>query len=570
MPFALIFDDASLILTLTIILLLSLTIYIGKGYQPLVHPLILSRQSDVSPIRYKGQSAIYRNASSPAGLELALKPRRKINSVLDVLQYGSDAVEGSLNNKRSFYGVKKSNQDVINDARAFAGGLAAISGVASSSELGVAVCVDVDSFQSFLVSVSGSLLQSSTQAFSPLVVPPAIVEDGQAPTRLPSAHSAEQIHAVFTTSSAIQSALKLSLLQKDTVFIVGTAEEAQSARALTSNEVLTFDQVIARSPSSASGSTSKSDVAEAAGDSILSIYWTESTGWVDVTNASLIAAVTAHLAFFSAHSQPNPNDHIYVATTGNAEANKGASSPHLSAAYHPAGLVLPLLALYTGASFSTSALTSTTSSKAFSDTKPTLLYTSPLGASTLATALCNVSARSILARPAARSKMAYLRSGTFSKGSFWDRLVFDRTRGSLLCQDLRSVLILGEGNSVSQELLDVLRTQLGCAVRQGYLPASALPLLGSELTAGIGLDSSSSSLQVAVVTAPLTAAHSLDLQAFSEEKRLAPAHLGAPNVAIEMKLVDTALAKSRGNTVEGASAEKDPSGEVSNRCWFHE
>jgi hypothetical protein len=441
------------------------------------------------------------------------------------------------------------------------------------------VCVEVDSWQSFLVSISGSMQRSSSQAFSSLIVSPSIVERGQVPSTLPSSYSAKQLHAVFTTPASLKSALKLPCVVKDTVIIVASDEEAQSARAHTGNQVMSFDQILAQSTSSASISTERSD-AEAGGDTVQSVYWTEKAGWVHVTSASLIAAITAHLALFSAHSQPSDSDHIYVATSRNSDGNDSASSPHLFAGYHPAGLVLPLLALYTGAAFSTSQRDSTSSLSSSSSTRPTLFYASPLGASMLASALCFVSAGNVLARPAARSKMAYLRSGTFSRGGFWDSMVFSKGRSALVCQEVRSVMICGEGNTISQELLDILRIQLGCAVRLAYLPSSAMPVMGAELTAGIGSDtlaaaasstsSFHSSSSYALATAPLTAVHSLDLQAFTDNGRLAPAHVGAPNVAVELKLVETSLAKSMGVSIEGVLAEKgpgpgrakDPTGEI--------
>lgn len=537
MTFSLVFDDVSLLLTLTIILLLSLTIYIGKGYQPLVHPLILSRQSDISPIRHKGQSAIYRNASSPSGLELASKPRRKINGVLEVLQSGLDSPEWSSTAKKHLYGHQKSNQDVINTARSFAQGLLEVTGINSISDLRVAICVEVDSLESFEVIIAGSVQAKSSQAFTPLIIHPSLLADQNIVLDgLPS--SLKQSHAIFTTATSLSAALRLPTVNKDTIIIVASEQEAQSSRTFTSHKVMLIDEVLARSSSNSFNSVSEEESSKEGASNVHSYYYTEKARWVEVTNASLIAALTAHLAFYPAQSQPSKQDHINVAITPANTENAGASSPHLSAAYHPAGLVLPLLALYTGAAFSTSTLTRTTSPNI---SGATLLFTSPYGASILATVLCKLSKRNLLVRLASISKLAFLRHGTFSSSTIWDKLVFNNIRKSIQGVGLRSVLIVTESNSVNQDLLDILRIQLSCTVRQAYLPLSPCTAMGSELTSGIGSESSSNSA-LALVTAPLNAVHSLDLQAFAEEEHeYTPAHVGPPNVAVEMKLVETAL-----------------------------
>lgn len=555
MTFSLVFDDASLLLTLTIILLLSLTIYIGKGYQPLVHPLILSRQSDISPIRHRGQSAIYRNASSPSGLELASKPRRKINGVLDMLQSGSDTPDWSFKAKRNLYGQQKSNEDVINAARGFAKGLAEITGATSTSDLRVAVCSEVDSIESLEVIISGNVQEKSGESFTPLVIHPSLTDQSVVLEGLPSSSSLKQTHAVFTTAASLSAALRLPTVNKDTIVIVASEQEAQSIKSLAPNKVMLFEEVLARS-SSAISIAEKSEVSESTSSpsKVHSYYYSEKARWVEVTNASLIAALTAHLAFYPAQSQPSKQDHILVATSQATSENKGASSPHLSAAYHPAGLVLPLLALYTGAAFSTSTMSS---SPDVSDA--TLLFTSPSGASTLATALCKLSRRNPFVRPASNSKLAFLRHGTFSSSTIWDKIVFNSVRRSIHGDKLRSVLLITESNSVSQELLDVLRIQLSCTVRQAYLPISPLTAVGIQLTAGIGQELANNSTS-ALATAPLNAVHSLDLQAFAEEDDFNSTHVGPPNVAVEMKLVETALFKSM--NYKDARIGQDSVGEV--------
>ncbi|UZJ52254.1 hypothetical protein CBS101457_001574 [Exobasidium rhododendri] len=565
MPFSIIFDDTSLILTLIIILLLTFTIYIGKGYQPLVHPLILSRQSDVSPIRHKGQSAIYRNTNAPAGLDLASKPRRKINGVVDVLRYGSEASGWSNTRKRNFYGLHRSNADILAKAEKFAKGMASIVGLSSCKELVVAVCVESDSIKSLEATISGSV---QVEAFQPLVISSEYVEKGETPTTLPSTCLAKRLHAIFTTSKAHSSALQLPGVDKDTLLVVSTKEEAESIRSLVSNRVILFDEVLSHSADTREEEEKEFTVAS---EAVHSVYWTGSTGWVEVTNSSLTAAITAHLAFYPAESQPCLDDHIYVATTlSEGEDTLDNSSVPLVGSHHPAGLVLPLLALYSGAAFTTSTLRSGASIHLY-EAQPTLIYASSSSAFSFATALSTVSQRFIFSKPAAQSKLAFLRHGTFTSDSLWDRFVFAKVRDMLGCQKLRSLIIISEGGKTSQDLLDDLRIHLSCAVRQAYLPITACPTFGNELTAGVESmpsEVTASASSPALFTAPITATHSLDLQTFTLNGRLAMVQVGPPNVGVEVKLVETALAKNLNYLVDDSKAEQndgranDPCGEI--------
>ena len=554
MALSLIFDDTSLLLTLVIVLLLSLTIYISKGYQPLVHPLILSRQSDVSPIRHGGQSAIYRNANSPGGLDLACKPRKKVNGVLDIVQSGADTTDWSQTRKRSFYSSHCSNADILDEARRFSAGLAAVTGSGGIAELVVGVCVEADSLTSLEVALSGCVQGSG---FAPIIVGYEHVRQGHAPPSLPSSLSAKRFHAVKTTPTALASALSLPGVDENTIVVVASEQEAQEVRTSTRNKVMLFGEVVAQSSSSTASSSGE------VGEAVHAVYWTGTGGWVDVTHANLIAALTAHLAFFPVDSQPTAEDHMHVATIASSEQGGSPAALSLAAMAHPAGLVLPLLALYTGAAF-------TTSAHSLSASQPTMLYSSPAAASSLASALRSLSKRHLLASSAVHSKMAFLRNGTFTYRGFWDRLVFAKVREALGCSRLRSVFIISETGGVSQRLLDTLRTHLSCVVRQAYLPTQACHSLGSELTAGIGVDSLQIvSSPMAVFVAPVAATHSLDLQAFSDNGQLAPAHVGPPNVTVEVKLVETVLAASLGCSVQGdkeGGRAQDPCGEVSRRC----
>lgn len=108
MVLSLVIDDTSLLLVLLLVAALAASIYISRSYQPLIHPLILTRQADVSQTRQPGESAIYRNANSPAGFDLALTPRKEVNDVADLIKHGANGSERTHN--RSVYAQTKSNR----------------------------------------------------------------------------------------------------------------------------------------------------------------------------------------------------------------------------------------------------------------------------------------------------------------------------------------------------------------------------------------------------------------------------------------------------------------------------
>jgi hypothetical protein len=70
--FSLAFSDTSLVLLTTIIVISLYTKYFS-GYTPLVHPLLLQKQSDVSQTRKEGESAVYRNWATGHETPVSLK-----------------------------------------------------------------------------------------------------------------------------------------------------------------------------------------------------------------------------------------------------------------------------------------------------------------------------------------------------------------------------------------------------------------------------------------------------------------------------------------------------------------
>jgi rhamnogalacturonyl hydrolase YesR len=99
-------------------------------------------------------------------------------------------------------------------------------------------------------------------------------------------------------------------------------------------------------------------------------------------------------------------------------------------------------------------------------------------------------------------------------------------------------------------------------VRLSYLPSGPLRLFDEKLTAGVGssADHGVTDAKYALPTAAISATHSLDLQAFTadhSDRRQLPAHVGAPNVTIALKLVQSDTATAKGFHVDGVDGERD-------------
>ncbi|PWN40718.1 hypothetical protein IE81DRAFT_206091 [Ceraceosorus guamensis] len=551
MAFSLVVDDVTLILLLLITITLSLTLYISSQYQPSIHPLILSRQADVSQVHGKGESPKYRNANSPAGFNLAERPRPSIVDVPAIVAHGVTVEEEQAKKSKSgevepiqaqmLYGREIGSVGQLRDqAAAFAAGL--VKSVHSSdASFSLAVCAHNDSLESLtaLIAASHQTTIDSTPFYT-LVTPAG----GEKMPVLPS--GVGRVAAIFTTLEALDDAAQISP-DDSALLILPTQSDAEVASGRSKRRVVSFEQVLSAGAGARMPTFGTESERLSLASRLHSHYLLEGH-WVPVTNEKLTAGLVAQLGFFPGDAIPNAEDHIFVERHSS-----------LLASATPAGLVLALLAVFTRASLTVDALVSSPFDSrpavtgALTDAKPTLLYVSMKGASSLSAALTERARRTPLAGPALRLKLGGLRHGALSQTGLADRLVFDDVRQALGLRRLRSALILGDGNA-PQSLLDTLRGILGVAVMQAWLPSN---LLTSSVTG----------VKVAA-TAPLSATHSLDLQAFADHSinsHSAPYHSGPPAVSIELKLVESAAAKEGGYV--GRCLEKGREGDWSGEVY---
>ncbi|PWN54327.1 hypothetical protein IE53DRAFT_383104 [Violaceomyces palustris] len=561
---ALIIDDTSLLLLLLIVISLTVSLYLSSGNQPLIHPLILSRQADVSKVRQPKNSAIYRNANTPNGFQLAQKPKPDAFDLPSLISRGAGANQ-SNDHPRHVYSTLKTNAEIAGDAAAFAAGLVKLSAI-PIRHLTLAVCADKDDYDSLIALIASCHRPGgSLNSFHTIVVPPESLDTSTAPQTLPRQVSdlgARSISALFTTLSSFKRALNLSLLDPSSLVILPREQSVDEAQRVASAHfggshrlrIVSVEQVIAAAPTDEVDERAGSEAAkdpEASANSVHSFYWTPSTIWVPVTHKSLTAGVVTHMSFFPADKVPAAGDHFLVERSENPSTESQRS---LAAVSSPAGLALCLVALHTGAGISAVPLSSS-SGPSSAYIEPTLVYCSPTGASDLARALSDISKQSSLFKAGAKAKLFSIRHGALRKESFWDNLVFIKARRVARCERIRNLMIVGQGNTVSQSLLDTLRVHLGSPVINAYLPRTLSSVDGKP--------------RPELVTAPVSSTHPYDLQAFApyvHNGSEVAAHVGPPSVSIEIKLSETPKAKALGYSIEKASKspgqEGDPMGEI--------
>ncbi|KZT59819.1 acetyl-CoA synthetase-like protein [Calocera cornea HHB12733] len=94
----------------------------NNGAQPLAHPLLFGRQSDISKSRKKGESAVYRNYGLGHGTALVSRPKADVKTLLDL-------VPESQSVRRKLWTISVTNAQLKHTAAAFATGLVNVAGL---------------------------------------------------------------------------------------------------------------------------------------------------------------------------------------------------------------------------------------------------------------------------------------------------------------------------------------------------------------------------------------------------------------------------------------------------------
>ena len=493
--------------------------------QPVLHPLILHRQSEASSVHLVGESPTYRNVNAPLGRDLAMRPQRSTPTIATLLAQGLTGTEGS--HVRRVMDASLSNDELRAQAAAFMRGVETL--VKSDSPT-IVVCGFLDTAPAVIAAIAGAVANERART---VMVPP-----GLAPTKRPGGID------LATTAVVCIGAPLLPVWANARLVVVrgsGSLEGATPKHSPTE-----WDDVLGAAPDGTAPpppDVSRLSNAELdrLGARTYATVWDGHSAWLNVTHTSMTSAVTAWLSEFPADEVPNVND---VVLTDLVYARAVPALVHWT-------LVLTCLAA--GASIACEPPTELVSSAAM--LRPTLLFISTRSAQMIEHRLWVPATGALLYSLMRRVNMNLLRNGLFPRGRLLDNWIVAPLRTAIGVSGVRAAVLAGNGTAADQTLLDALRLYLGVPVMHAYVPAQ------------LRCDT-----HAALITAPASTSNLYDLQAFAPESvddesaRCLAAPVGPPSVALELKLVHDSPAVARYATelehLRAGGHAADPIGEV--------
>lgn len=522
-------DGLSLVLLAGMVTVLVVAKYQKETGHPALHPMILARQSETSPVHAPGESATYRNVNAPLGFDLAMRPQRSAPDVASLLSRGVTGTEGE--HVRRVLDRALATTELRQQAAAFAQGLEALfDGTVPT----LVVYGRLRSAHSLIAMLAYAVADKHGLT---LVVP-----DGADVASLPSPALLEKTVVVCGEATAPLP----GVLAHTAMAVVFDADNTPAA--LHHGRVMEMDEVLGLAPHAVPAPSDRSALRSAgldeAGARTFALFYDPALhAWLRATHTAITSGVTTWLSEYPPEKIPGMADTILT---------DAYDAQVLSA---PAYVTLLLTALYTGAAITSESTADTlASAKAL---QPTLFYLSAAGAQQIEHALWLPASGALLHAALQRTNMYALRSGRIPRDSLLDTLVCAPLRKQLGLQATRSVVVVGPGAEIDQGLLDQLRLYLAAAVMHAYVPAH----LQQGRVHG-------------VMTAPAATSNMYDLQAFapqlvdSTSARRLPPHVGPPAVSMELKLVHTSAHVPRWAPVfaclahNAQSTRGDPIGEV--------
>ncbi|KAF5387106.1 hypothetical protein D9615_001868 [Tricholomella constricta] len=482
---------------LTILLgLIAATVFLLNNLykpQPLVHPILLGRQSDVGRVRNPGESAIYRNYGTGLMGRFPLRPTKDVHILADFIRSEAESA-------RTLWSTRLTNHTLQDRVASFGTGLLRLANLRPQQSRVLVLLNDgLEFIISDLALASHSIL-SHTLSCSKLL---SYVLESFPPD------------AIITHASLLPSILELiydgDRTGNHTIIVVGETTPKDMASVASNIKVLNFAEVEregVRVPKVNSPLPNPSDVFT------VSFFETE-TGHVQgaqLTHENMTAGVAAVRALFPMSHALSPLDTL-------------VSAHSLSTSY---GRSIAYTAIFEGTSFASLAsskvyhpeemtiendVEDTLSSNVYPIPSPTILFVKPSNLESTVTAIIRKATESFVLYPfARRHKVASINEGFITKESLWDRLVFDGARAKIIGDgvgSLRGVVVSGG--------------PLNAAIMTPARIALSIPIVNS--------------FTHPLVPGPVLASHPLDLQDFPGLKDSLVAHVGPPSVNIEAKLV---------------------------------
>jgi long-chain acyl-CoA synthetase len=479
--------------------------------QPLVHPILLGRQSDAGRVRQPGESALYRNYGIGLTGRFPVRPEKDVDLV-------NDFVKSQFESPRTLWSTKITNAKLKERISAFGAGISRLIPEESSVLLLLNdslefVIADLALAKHSIVSMTLSsrrLLSRVLEAHPPSAI---IVGADFLPHVLELIYDAREHH--------------------HKIIVVGQSDKNHIPKAAQEVELISWTQVEADGAQVNNG-PSLPTIRPI--DPFTLAFFETPCGdlqGVRFTHSNFTSGVTAIRALFP------PS--IALSTLDTIVSGHSLSTPF--------GRAVTYTALYESASFAT--LESTRmydnydSSPGFKDlphdckdvlsaTKfpipsPTVLFVDPGHLNYLSTSIISRAKKSFLMYPLGwRHKLAALAEGFLSRESLWDRTVFDGPREYIMGGMANTVkAIVVSGGPLPNDSLSPARVAL------------SIPLITAHIHPS--------------TSGPLFATHAFDLQSLPSVEG-EPAHVGAPSVNVEVKL--------RGLKDAEVESGGDPKGEL--------
>ncbi|KAG6866098.1 hypothetical protein C0991_008850 [Blastosporella zonata] len=483
---------------LTILLgLIAATVFLLNNLykpQPLVHPILLGRQSDVGRVRNPTESAVYRNYGTGLMGRFPVRPHKDVHILADFVKSETEAA-------RTLWSTRLTNHTLQDRVASFGTGLLRLAGLKPHQSQVLLLLNDgLEFIISDLALASHSIL-SQTLTSSELL---SYVLESSPP------------NAIITHTKLLPQILEL-LYEGDrtinhTIIVVGETTPKDLAAVASNITVLEFSDVEREGVRVAKIATALPNPTD-----VFTVSYFETrkghVQGVQLTHENMTAGVAATRALFPLSHSLSALDTI-------------VSAHSLSTAF---GRAIAYTAIFEGTSFAT--LTSskiyhpdekvtidedvkdTLSAGVYPIPSPTILFLKPDHLQSTMSAIAKKASESFILFPfARRHKLASLNEGFLTKESLWDRLVYDGARAKVIgdaASTLRGVVI--SGGPLNAAIVTPSRIALSIPIVNAYTH----PL----------------------VPGPVLASHPLDLQDFPTLKDSLVAHVGPPSVNIEAKLI---------------------------------
>lgn len=485
---------------LTIVLgVIGISVYLLQNFykpQPLVHPILLGRQSDVGRVRHPTESPVYRNYGTGLMGRFPIKPDKDVNVVNDMVRPQFEA-------RRTLWSTKITNAQLNERVNAFGAGISRILREDSN------VLLLLNDGIEFLIA---DLALAKRSIVSMTLCSPKLL------SRVLETHPPT---AIITDADFIPLLLELIYDAREydhKIIVVGKYEGNHHPKTAKQVEIIPWAQI---ETDGANITESVAAGTQRPNDPYTLAFFEAPSGKMQAvrfTHENMTSGVAAIRALFPPSMALSGVDTIV--------SNHSLSTPY--------GRAIAYSALYENASFATIDSTRIYDTTRVGDTNgvqlrnaqphnladvlsarrhpipyPTVLFIGPDHLEDLSSSILKHARESWLYSFAWRHKLAAFAEGFLSKDSLWDRMVFDNAREHVLggmASALKVVII--SGGPISSEALTPARIAL------------SIPMINMHVNPW--------------VSGPLFATQAFDAQVLPSGQE--PAHVGGPSVNVEAKL----------------------------------